>query len=196
VNPLTPAILVGRTVRLLPLESTHHPALCEVGLDERLWQRTTIQVRTPDDMRHYLQVALAAQSAGTALPFAIEEKSTGQLIGSTRFHSYHPAHRRIEIGFTWLAIPWQRTGANTEAKLLMLTHAFESLNCLRVEFKADVDNTLSRCALERLGARLEGILRSYMISGRTGPRDVAIYSILDSEWPNTKNLLEAKLARD
>jgi N-acetyltransferase len=196
VNPLTPAILEGSRVRLLPLEPSHHSALCNAGLDERLWQRTTIQVRTADEMRDYMQFALDAQSAGTALPFVIKEKSTSQLIGSTRFHSYNPAHRRIEIGFTWLAIPWQRTGANTESKLLMLTHAFESVGCLRVGFKADVDNTLSRRALERLGATFEGILRHYMISPRTGPRNVTIYSILASEWPHVKTLLEAKLARD
>jgi len=190
---LAPTILQGSGIRLVPLQLAHHAALCEIGLDERLWRLTTIQVRTPEEMQQYMQIALDAQLAGTALPFAIEERETGRIIGSTRFHSYHANHRRIEIGFTWLAVPWQRTGVNAEAKLLMLRHAFESLKCVRVEFKADVDNSLSRRALERLGATHEGVLRSYMISPRTGPRDVAIYSILATEWPALRTRLEARL---
>src|SRR6266511_2683123 len=100
MTPLTPTTLHGRRIRLVPLKSGHHAALCDIGLDERLWQRTTIEVRTADEMSNYIQAALVAQSAGTALPFVIEEIASGRIIGSTRFHSYHPAHQRIEIGFT------------------------------------------------------------------------------------------------
>jgi RimJ/RimL family protein N-acetyltransferase len=107
--------------------------------------------------------------------------------------STHATHRRVEIGFTWLAVPWQRTGANTEAKLLMLRHAFESLGCVRVEFKADAANAPSRRALERLGATPEGVLRHYMTSARTGPRHVAIYSILAAEWEGIRAAVEERL---
>ena len=188
---MTTTTLQGRKVRLVPLEMAHHAQLCEVGLDERLWARTTIEVRTTEQMREYIAFALESRAAGTALPFVIEEIVSGKIVGSTRFHSYVPKHRRIEIGFTWLAPPWQRTGINGEAKYLMLRHAFETMECQRVEFKADVDNAPSRRALERLGATHEGVLRSYMISERIGPRDVAIYSILKSEWPAIKGQLEA-----
>jgi RimJ/RimL family protein N-acetyltransferase len=180
-------------IELVPLDPRHHASLCAIGLDERLWQRTTIQVRTAEEMREYLQTALDAQAAGTALPFVVQKRDSGQVIGSTRFHSYNALHRRIEIGFTWLAVPWQGTGANLEAKCLMLRHAFESLDCLRVQFTADVDNVPSRRALERLGATFEGILRNYMISDRTGPRDVAIYSIIATEWPDLSARLQARV---
>jgi RimJ/RimL family protein N-acetyltransferase len=191
--PLTPVALQGRTIDLVPLESSHHTSLSALGLDERLWQRTTIQVRTAEEMHQYLQVALDAQAAGTSLPFVIQKRDSGQIIGSTRFHSYSTLHRRIEIGFTWLAVPWQGTGANLEAKFLMLRHAFEALDCLRIQFTADVDNAPSRRALERLGATYEGRLRSYMISDRTGPRDVAIYSIIAPEWPDLALRLKARV---
>src|SRR5262249_22846537 len=140
IMPLTPVTLESRTIDLLPLEANHHATLCAIGLEERLWQRTTIQVRTAEEMREYIRSALDDQLAGTALPFVIQKRDSGQVIGSTRFHSYNALHRRIEIGFTWLAVPWQGTGANMEAKYLMLRHAFESLDCMRVQFTADVDN--------------------------------------------------------
>jgi N-acetyltransferase len=190
--PLMPVTLQGRTIDLVPLEPGYHGSLCAIGLDERLWQRTTIQVRTAEEMREYLQIALDAQAAGTALPFVIQKRDSNQIIGSTRFHSYNGPHRRIEIGFTWLAVPWQSTGANLEAKFLMLRHAFESLDCVRVQFTADVDNAPSRRSLERLGATYEGVLRSYMISDRAGPRDVAIYSIIAPEWPDSSARLKAR----
>lgn len=195
MTALTPIVLAGRAIQLLPLEPGHHSALCEIGLDERLWQLTTIQVRTAAEMQEYMQAALDAHAAGTALPFVVQEFRSGRIVGSTRFYGYHATHRRIEIGFTWLAVPWQRSGANAEAKFLMLRHAFESLGCLRVEFKADAGNLPSRRALERLGATLEGIFRSYMISSRTGPRDVAIYSILASEWPALQERLTERITR-
>ena len=194
MTSLVPTTLTGRRIRLIPLREEHHAALCEVGLDERLWQLTTIEVRSPAQMSDYMRAALDAQAAGTALPFVIEASESGRIVGSTRFHSYQANHRRIEIGFTWLAVPWQRTGVNAEAKFLMLRHAFETIGCVRVEFKADVDNAPSRRALERMGATQEGILRSYMISARSGPRDVALYSVLASEWPALKIRMGARLA--
>jgi RimJ/RimL family protein N-acetyltransferase len=191
---LTPINLTGNKIRLTPLHLRHQTALCDVGLDERIWRLTTIQVTTPDEMRQYICTALDEQANGSALPFVIEESQTGKVIGCTRFHSYHESNRRIEIGFTWLGVPWQRTGANIEAKLLMLRHAFETVGCVRVQFTADVANTPSRHAIERLSATHEGILRSYKISARNGPRDLAIYSILAAEWPAVRAILEERLA--
>jgi len=193
--PLTPTILAGQKIRLLPLELLHHAALCEVGLDDRLWRLTTIQVTTPDEMSDYIRAAIEDQATGTALPFVVEELQSRKIIGCTRFHSYQEPNRRIEIGYTWLAVAWQRTGANVEAKLLMFRHAFEALGCVRVQFTADVDNTPSCRAIERLGAMHEGILRSYKISPRNGPRDLAIYSILATEWPTVCAALEERLSR-
>src|SRR3954471_4390873 len=129
MSALIPVQLRGSRVRLVPMGESHLSALCAIGLDEQLWRLTTIGVRTPADMGNYIEAALVAQRAGTALPFVIEDRATNQLIGSTRFHSYAEPHRRIEIGFTWLAVPSQRTGANTEAKYLMLRHAFEMFGC-------------------------------------------------------------------
>lgn len=137
--------------------------------------------------------ALDAGSAGTALPFVIIDLATGRLVGTTRFHSIVPDHKRLEIGFTWIAVPWQRTAVNTEAKYLMLRHAFETMGFIRVEFRADAENDQSRRALVRIGAREEGVLRRYRISARRGIRDLAVYSIVDSEWPQVRNRLETLL---
>lgn len=134
---ISPFSLAGRFIRLTPLRLDDLDDLCAIGLDPSLWQSTTIQVVSRGDMEAYVQAALAAQHRGTAVPFAIFERTTDKLIGSTRFHSIEFAHRRLEIGFTWLGCPWQRTFANTEAKYLMLYHAFEHLGCIRVEFRAD-----------------------------------------------------------
>jgi RimJ/RimL family protein N-acetyltransferase len=162
-------------------------------LDERLWRRTTIRLQTPEDMRDYVQTALRGQAEGSALPFVIVEKGSDRIIGTSRYHHINPAHRRLEIGFTWIALPWQRTGVNTEAKYLMLKHAFEQYRCVRVEFKADASNEQSRRALTGIGAKPEGILRQYMISSHKGVRDLALFSMIDSEWPQVKAHLEKKL---
>jgi RimJ/RimL family protein N-acetyltransferase len=190
-----PVILVGNRVRLEPLQESHHAQLCEIGLDERLWRLTIIKVRSPDDMARYIQKALDEQAAGTALPFVIVEKSSNRIIGTTRYHSLNQKHRRVEIGFTWLSVSWQRTGINTEGKYLMLKHVFESMGCIRVEFKVNAVNEPSRQALLKIGARQEGILRNYMISGEAGPQDVAIFSIINSEWQDVKAALERRLTQ-
>lgn len=190
-----PFSLAGNSIRLTPLRPDHLETLCLVGLDPLLWQATTIQVLTRDDMEAYVRSALDARDRGTALPFVILERASGKLIGSTRFHSIDVRHRHLEIGFTWLARPWQRTCANSEAKYLMLHHAFESMGCIRVEFRADAENEQSRRALKRIGAREEGILRRHRISAHRGIRDLAVYSILDDEWPSVRSNLEAKLMK-
>jgi len=191
---ISPIILEGARARLEPLELSHHEQLCEVGLDERLWRLTVLKVKTPGDMLKYIEMALAAEADGTALPFVIIEKTSNKIIGTSRFHNINLSQKRVDIGFTWLAVQWQRTGINPEAKYLMLKHAFEHFGCVRVEFKVNAVNEPSCRALLRIGAKHEGTLRNYMISTDGSPRDVAIFSIIDSEWPAIKARLEQRMA--
>jgi N-acetyltransferase len=188
-----PVTLEGRSVRLEPLGASHHAALCEVGLDPELWRLIPYRVSTPDEMRDYIGSALEAQAAGTAIPFATVERASGRVVGSTRFMNIDAANRRVEIGATWIAKPWQRTTINTEAKYLMLRHAFETLGCIRVELKTDALNQRSRQAILRIGAREEGTLRQHMVTWSGRLRDSVYFSILDSEWAGVKAELEAKL---
>ena len=190
---LTPVTLEGRHVRLDPLAHTHHAALCAIGLDPELWELIPYRVATPEDMAAYIQTALNQQAAGSALPFATVHASTGQVIGSTRYMNIDLAHRRVEIGATWIAAPWRRTAVNTEAKYLMLRHAFETLGCIRVELKTDSLNQRSRNAIRRIGATEEGTLRRHMITWSGRLRDSVYFSILDAEWPRVKHDLEQKL---
>jgi RimJ/RimL family protein N-acetyltransferase len=188
---MTPLVLDGSHVSLVPLTREHLEPLAAIGLDPDLWRDTTIRVATIDDMHASIEAALADE---TALPFVITLRS-GDVVGSTRFHSFDAKHRRVEIGFTWIAAPWQRTVVNSEAKYLMLSYAFDTLGCVRVQFRADADNARSRRAIERLGAHYEGTLRSFVISPHRGPRDLAMYSILAAEWADVSARLRAMLAR-
>lgn len=167
----------------------HLPALCDVGLYPELWKWTTVQVTTTAAMNTYVATALEERRQGLALPFAVIDQSTDRVIGSTRFANITPAHRRLEIGWTWLTPSAQRTGANTEAKLLLLTHAFETLGTIRVEFKTDVLNQKSRQALLRIGAVEEGVFRKHFITDTGRVRDTIYFSILDTEWPAVKSRL-------
>jgi N-acetyltransferase len=189
-----PVVLEGAHVRLEPLSGEHVPAMCEVGLDPELWRWTPYEIRTPAEMRAYVEVALADQIRGAALPFVTIARATGRVIGSTRFGAIERQHRRVEIGWTWLGRTWQRTVANTEAKLLMLTHAFETWRCIRVELKTDALNEKSRAAIERIGAVYEGIFRHHMITAAGRIRNTAYYSVIDTEWPVVKAGLERRLA--
>ena len=173
----------------------HLPGLSEVGLDEEIWRFTTVMIRSPEEMRSYMESALNLQREGTTLPFVTIERSSGRIVGSTRFGNYDPANRRIEIGWTWIARPWQRTAINTEAKYLMLSHAFEKIRCVRVELKTDVLNAPSRKAMLRIGAKEEGILRKHTLMWTGRYRDSIYYSILDEEWPEVKQQLEKMLTR-
>lgn len=190
MNPVT---LEGRFVRLEPLTLAHLPALADVGLDPAIWRWMTVVVERAGDLRRWIETALEEQARGLALPFATIERSSGRAIGSTRFGSPSATHRRVEIGWTWVAPPWQRTAANTEAKLLMLRHAFETLGCVRVEFKTDALNERSRAALRRIGAVEEGTLRSHMITESGRVRDSVYFSILAGEWPDVRAALERRL---
>jgi RimJ/RimL family protein N-acetyltransferase len=192
---LTPLVLEGRRVRLEPLSLDHLDDLCEVGLDEDLWLWAPEPIQTREDMLAYINEALREQAATTALPFVIVDKALGKPAGSTRFGSIDLDNRRVEIGWTWIGGDWQRTFVNTETKYIMLCHAFETLKCIRVELKTDSLNLRSRAAIKRIGAKEEGTLRNHMtmVSGRL--RHTVYYSILDSEWPRVKSLIETKLGR-
>ncbi len=191
----TPITLEGGHVRLEPLRPDHVEALVEVALDPRIWEFTSASLRSVDDVRKYVDTALAWQHAGTAVPFATIDRATQHVIGSTRFENIHVANRRAEIGWTWLNPRWWRTPINTEAKYLMLRHAFEYWKCIRVEFKAAATNQRSRTAILRLGAKEEGVLRRHMVRSDGSYSDSVYFSILDDEWPDVKRRLEERLAR-
>jgi len=187
-------VLEGRHVRLEPLTRAHVAPLWELAGDPSIWTWTSV-IRSRQDLERYVEAALEARAAGTALPFATIERAGGRVVGSTRFGSIEPVHRRVEIGWTWLAPPWQRTAINTEAKLLMLRHAFETWSCIRVELKTDALNVRSRAAILRLGATEEGTLRRHMIMEDGRVRDTVYYAILAEAWPDIRRRLEARLAR-
>ena len=192
---MTPVTLEGAHVRLEPLTRAHLDALAEVGLDPDLWIWTASTVRTRDDLAAYVETALAGQADGTALPFATVDRASGRVVGSTRFGNYVAAHRRVEIGWTFVAPPWQRTAVNTEAKLLMMAHAFDTLGLTRVEWKTDALNARSRAAIRRLGAIEEGTLRSHMVVRDGRLRDTVYFSVTADEWPAVRDRLTARLAQ-
>jgi len=177
------------------LAEAHLDGLAEVAFEPSLWIWTMAQPRDRDALKAWLDSALATAAKGAERPFATIDQASGRPIGSTRFMSIVPEHRRLEIGWTWLAPAWQRSGANREAKLLMLTHAFEVLGCRRVEFKTDSNNEPSRTALLGIGATFEGIFRKHMVMPGDGVRHSAWYSVVDDEWPTVKARLEESLRR-
>lgn len=191
---LTPLTLTGEHVQLVPLHRDHADALWAIS-DESIWQWTSTGVYSHAGMCQYVEAALKAHAEGYALPFTTTVAHTGEIVGSTRFGSIAREHRRVEIGWTWLTPRWQRTALNTEAKYLMLRHAFEVWDCARVEIKTDVLNTKSRAAIARLGATEEGILRQHMTVQAGRQRDTVMFSIITSEWPSVKANLESKLRR-
>ncbi len=152
---VAPITLEGRHVRLEPMSLDHLDGLCEVGLDEDLWRWTTMLIRTPEEMRAYVEQALDEKARGVSLPFVNVERVSGRVAGATRFGNIDPANRRAEIGWTWVGSAWQRTPVNTEAKLLMFGHAFDAWGCVRVELKTDSLNERSRRAILRVGATEE-----------------------------------------
>ena len=193
---IEPVQLEGEHVRLEPLGMRHHADLWAVGLDEEIWRWNPKPVSSSEEMKEYIGIALRWQAEGTALPFATISKAAARAVGSTRFAHIDIANRRAEIGWTWLGRQWQRTVLNTEAKFLMLRHAFEVLGCIRVELKTDALNERSRAAILRIGAKEEGILRKHMTTSTGRFRDTVYYSILDTEWSGVKATLEQKLAQN
>jgi len=190
---VVPVTLEGRNVRLEPLAKSHLAGLAEVGLDQELWRWIPTAVRAREDMAAYIETALKEQERGVSLPFAILEKASGRAVGCTRYGNIDRTHHRVEIGWTWVARQWQRTAINTEAKYLLLKHAFETLGCMRVELKTDSLNDKSRSAILRIGAKEEGIFRNHMITESGRIRHTVYFSIIDSEWLAVKARLEAKL---
>lgn len=190
-----PVTLEGQFVRLEPLTIEHLDALSDVGIDESVWSWVPTRVKTVDDLKRYVEAALDERRRGVSLPFATISKIDNKIVGSTRFGNIDPPNRKAEIGWTWINPKWQRTVINTEAKLLMLTHAFEIWKCVRVELKTDALNEKSRNAILRIGARQEGILRRHLITDTGRFRDTVYFSILDDEWPGVKQKLEKMTAK-
>ncbi|MBA2380063.1 MAG: GNAT family N-acetyltransferase [Blastocatellia bacterium] len=192
---IEPVTLHGEFVRLEPMNREHTAELCEAGLDPVLWRWTMNEIATADDMAQYVEQALAEQGRGISLPFVTRDVASDKIVGSTRFGNVTPEHRRVEIGWTWVSPAFQRTYVNTEAKLLMLTHAFEVWECVRVELKTDVLNEKSHNAMLRIGAKREGVLRRHVITDKGRFRDNVFFSIINEEWTETKKALVAKLRR-
>lgn len=188
-----PVVLEGTHVRLEPLSLAHHADLCQVGLDEDLVRWTEAYALTPDGVRTYIENALQRQSEGSVLPFAVISRAAGKAIGSTRYGNIDRANRRVEIGWTWYGRAFQRTAVNTECKYLLLRHAFETLDCIRVEFKTDVLNVRSQEAILRIGAKEEGVFRKHMLMPSGRVRDTVYFSIVDTEWPDVRTRLAAFL---
>src|SRR5688500_1866657 len=192
---ISPVTLEGEHARLEPLLPSHEESLIAAAGDGELWNSNVTVVPSRDTMCDYIGSALKAQGYGRELPFIIIQKSSGRVVGTTRFYDIEPIERRAEIGYTWLAASAQRTAVNTETKLLLLTHAFEGMRCIRVSFVTDVLNQQSRAAILRLGAKEEGVLRNHMVMPSGRYRDSICFSIIESEWPEVKARLEAKLAQ-
>ncbi|EMN5132677.1 GNAT family N-acetyltransferase [Burkholderia contaminans] len=191
---LEPPILSGERVELRPLDSSDRQALLDAAADGQLWNLKVTVVPGPQTIDAYIDTALQGCSAGTVMPFAIVDRASGRVIGSTRFWKIDRKNRKLEIGHTWLSESAQRTRANTEAKWLLLGYAFDVLQCVRVQFTTDELNEKSRAAILRLGAKQEGIVRHERIMPDGRKRNSVRFSIIDDEWPEVRARLLAKLA--
>lgn len=193
-----PVMLEGRHVRLEPMARERAgeiaEALAAAAADGSLWESKVTTIPRPDGMQAYVDQALAELDAGVSMPFVTIDRASGKVVGTTRYMNIDAPHRRLEIGTTWLARSAQRTALNTEAKYLMLRHAFETLGCIAADLRTHQKNVQSRTAIERLGAKLDGILRHHRIMPDGSLRDTASYSIIDAEWPGVKARLEARMA--
>jgi N-acetyltransferase len=185
--------LEGRGVRLEPLSGEHHDALEAAAADGKLWELYFTSVPEPGATMAYIDNALQGRAAGHMLPFAVRELSSGQIVGSTRYHDIIAAADRVEIGWTWYAKRWQRTHVNTACKLLLMTHAFETLGCEVVGLRTDNFNFTSQRAIAALGAKLDGVIRHHWPRRDGTVRDSHLYSILAHEWPDVKRHLQRRL---
>jgi len=188
-----PVSLHGRHVSLVPLSHSHHHDLVEAVKDGELWTLWYTKIPTPEGLRVEIDRRLELQRQGSMIAFAVIEQSTREAVGMTTFMNIDAVNRRVEIGSTWYRKRVQRSALNTECKLLLLTHAFEQLNCIAVEFRTHFFNMQSRAAIERLGAKLDGVLRQHQIASNGTLRDSCVYSILDREWPTVKTHLTHRL---
>ena len=192
---LQPRTLEGRLVRLEPLDQRHHDDLVEAARDGELWRLWYTSVPAPEKLAADIDRRLGLRAAGSMLPFAVIDPASGRAVGMTTYMHIDAANKRLEIGATWYRRSVQRSGLNTECKLLLLTHAFETLNCIAVEFRTHFFNQQSRRGIERLGAKLDGILRSHQVAPNGTLRDTCVYSIIASEWPTVKSHLNWQLSR-
>lgn len=192
---LQPLVLETELALLRPLQVEDGPALVTAASDGRLWELWYTQVPDAHSVASYVADALQEQQLGRALPFAIIERASGQVVGTTRYCHADAANRRLEIGYTWYASRCQRTALNTQCKLALLQHAFETLGCIAVEFRTHWHNQQSRAAIARLGAKQDGVLRSHRLEPDGARRDTVVFSILDSEWPSVRKSLQHRLAR-
>ena len=200
MNPwIAPTSLLGQHVQLVPLSHLHHDDLVQAVRDGELWNHWYTAIPTPEGMAAEITRRLDLQAKGSMCPFAVIDPATDQAVGMTTYMNIDAANRRVEIGSTWYRQSVQRSPLNTEAKRLLLAHAFEQLHCIAVEFRTHFFNQQSRRAIERLGAKLDGVLRSHQINhhplGAGALRDTCVYSIIASEWPNVKTHLDYQLAR-
>jgi RimJ/RimL family protein N-acetyltransferase len=194
--PLVPPILDGVRVRMEPLSLDRHwDGLVEIGLDPDLWRWTINKVKKPEDLRDYLDTAIAELAQGRSIPFATVDKPSGRVAGCTRFGSIDLRNRRVEIGWTWVGRAFQRSHVNTEAKFLMMRQAFEVWGCVRVELKTNFLNERSRNAMKRIGCTEEGTLRKHAVAEDGVWRDTIYYSVLDHEWDGVKRRLEEMMRR-
>ena len=190
-----PVTLPGRIVRLEPLSLDHIDDLARVAFEGNLWAWTVVQPTDVPGLRSWIESALAAAATGAEMPFATIDQASGRAVGSTRFMSIAPEHKRLEIGWTWVGLGHQRTGANREAKLLQMTHAFETLGANRVEFKTDSLNEKANAGLVGIGATFEGTFRNHMVMPGGRLRHSKYYSVIGDEWPDVKARLQRKLDR-
>jgi RimJ/RimL family protein N-acetyltransferase len=193
---IKPVVLTGKHVRLEPLTEEHAPGLAKIGIGQDFWDFMLYgPMETEEDMRDWVRDIVARGEKGTDLPFAVIHIASGRVAGATRYLNIVPKDRGLEIGGTWYGSEFQRTGVNTECKYLLLSYAFDSLSAIRVQLKTDFRNLRSQKAMERIGAKKEGILRNHMILPDGKYRDSVYYSILDAEWPEVKNKLEEMMNR-
>jgi len=185
--------LEGDLVRLVPLRKDFRDNLVLAATDGELWKCWYTSVPSEKTIDGYIELVLDELIKDKALPFVVIEKKTNKVIGSTRFCNATPQHRRVEIGYTWYAKTYQKTGVNTECKYLLLTHAFDTLNCIAVEFRTHWYNTASRNAISRLGAKQDGVLRNHQIDAEGALRDTVVFSILREEWPTARKSLLFKM---
>lgn len=190
-----PVTLYGRHARLEPMHAGHDADLAAAAADGELWKLRVTSVPEPDQAAMYVAAALMGQHDGHMLPFVVREPGSGQIVGSTRYHDIVPAADRVEIGYTWYARRVQRSALNTECKLLLIGHAFETLGCAVVGLRTDHMNFASQRAIERLGARRDGVIRHHAPRRDGTVRDTVMYSILAHEWPDVKAHLQWQLER-
>jgi N-acetyltransferase len=197
LNIALPLTLEGSVVRLEPIRREHAELFWEVAKNdlEDIFRWIPYSMKTREDFQQLVEKAFSEQERSESVVFATVEAATGRVVGSTRFMNIDRNNRRVEIGSTWIAAPWQRTAVNTEAKYLMLRHAFEMWGCVRVELKTDALNEKSRNAILRIGAKEEGTLRRHVLTWTGRIRDSVYFSILDSEWPEVRNHLETRMSR-